>query len=146
MITFICIFALTLFDWAFGSLIVAAMRERFEQKFNDWYQLLYGMLVAGCVFGLWLFGFPSAAWKTSLFFLCFCEDLAYWLLLAIWNPFKRSRPMKDKGFYELYPCIFPLYISSYSGWLGRRFGYQVRIETRTAAFIALAGLTLILYI
>lgn len=136
MITFICISALTIFDWSFGSLIVAAMRDRFEQKFNDWYQLLYGMLVAGCVFGLWFFNFHTAAWKTALFFLYFCEDLAYWLLLAAWNPFKRSRSK----------AVFPSYISSYPGWIGRRFGYQVRIETRTAVFIALAGLTLILYI
>lgn len=148
MITFVCISMLTIFDWAFGSLVVAAMRERFEQKFNDWYQLLYGMLVAGCIFGLWFFNFHTAAWKTALFFLCFCEDLAYWLLLAICNPFDRSRPTETGAIisdvFRSYK-VFPEYISSYPGWLGRRFGYQVRIETRTAAFIALAGLTLILY-
>jgi hypothetical protein len=154
MITFICISAITLFDWAFGSLIVAAMRERFEQRFNDWYQLLYGMIVAGCIFGLWFFNFHTTAWKTALFFLCFCEDLAYWLLLAAWNPFNRTGPshidiLQYRSLLEQAPVtkdIFPRYISSYIGWLGRRFGYIVRIETRTAAFIALAGLTLILYV
>lgn len=116
------------------------MRERFEQKFNDQYQLLYGLLVSATLLALVNLGYTSQAITVLLFFLTFGEDLAYWLLLAIWNPFKRSLPSLWMPGAFLRPdymntTMFPATISSWPGWLGRRFGYEVRIETSTAAFI-----------
>jgi len=118
---------LCLLDWFFGSWISAALQTQppYNQAASWAYQALYGFIVVGgllladrlnqksYVLGMDAYYASDVfrAWPRffacGLLFLGYAEDLAFYLLLHIWNPHG----------YDFYGRFMPESLGGWLGWL-----------------------------
>lgn len=142
--TFFVFFLLVFYDWFLGSWISAELQKYpvYDQSISDAYQLGFFFFVLLSALTVYLsrlvldFEFRRVFWAVFILLAGYTEDVAFYLLLRLFNPF---------GF-QLPEGILPDQISGWIGWSFRMFGVSVALPQELVLVLATSAFWLAIFV